>query len=105
MIMLAERVVQPAINAEHLAYCPSMDLIAFATIDDLVHVHQLNGQKVFGVSGKQSMGSVRSIKWKPNGRCNKWLDQLRDIVKTKDTKNLSRSNHCGSFPEEYTAID
>lgn len=66
--MMAEKVVQPAINPNHLAYCPTMDLIAFATIDGQVHVHRLNGQRVFGASGKQSMGNIRNIKWKPNGR-------------------------------------
>ena len=68
LTMLAEKVVQPAINPKHLAYCPTMDLIAFATVDDQVHVHRLNGQRVFGVSGKQSLGEVKSIEWKPNGR-------------------------------------
>ena len=65
--MLAEKIIQPAINPKHLAYCPMMDLIAFATLDEQVHVHRLNGQRVFGVSGKQSMGRVNDIQWKPNG--------------------------------------
>lgn len=65
--MLAEKIIQPAINPKHLAYCPMMDLIAFATLDEQVHVHRLNGQRVFGVSGKQSMGRVNNIQWKPNG--------------------------------------
>lgn len=75
--LLAEKVVQPAINPKHLAYCPTMDLIAFATVDEQVHVHRLNGQKVFGVSGKQSIGRVKSIKWKPNGKIN-ILDHVLD---------------------------
>ena len=66
--MMAEKVVQPAINPKHLAYCPTMDLVAFATVDGQVHVHRLNGQRVFGASGKQSTGNIRDIKWKPNGR-------------------------------------
>lgn len=66
--MLAEKVVQPAINPKHLAYCPTMDLIASATIDDQVSVYRLNGQRVFGVSSKPGMGKIRGIRWKPNGR-------------------------------------
>ena len=66
--MLAEKVVQPAIISKLLAYCPTMDLIAFVTLDDQVHVNRLNGQRVFGVSGKHSMGRINNIRWKPNGR-------------------------------------
>jgi len=66
--MLAEKVVQPAINPEHLAYCPTMDLIASATVDDQVSVYRLNGQKVFGVSSKTGLGKITGIRWKPNGR-------------------------------------
>ena len=65
--MLAEKVIQPAINPKHLAYCPTMDLIALVTLDEQVHIYRLNGQRVFGVSGKHSAGSVSSIQWKPNG--------------------------------------
>lgn len=65
---LAEKVVQPAVNPQHLAYCPTMDLIALATIDDNVHVFRLNGQKVFGVTNRRIPGNVNNIKWKPDGR-------------------------------------
>lgn len=64
---LAEKVVQPAINPEHLAYCPTMDLIALATVDEHVQVYRLNGQKVFGVQSRDSSAKIRRIKWKPNG--------------------------------------
>jgi len=66
--MLAEKIVQPAINPAHLAYCPTMDLIASATIDDQVSVYRLNGQRVFGVSSKSGPGKITGIQWKPNGR-------------------------------------
>lgn len=66
--MLAEKIVQSAMIPEHLAYCPTMDLIASATIDDQVSVYRLNGQRVFGVSSKSGMGKIRGIRWKPNGR-------------------------------------
>ena len=64
---LAEKLVQPAIKPEHVAYCPTMDLIALATVDEKVHVYRLNGQKVFGVVSKQPEARVNQIRWKPNG--------------------------------------
>ena len=64
---LAEKVVQPAFNSEHVAYCTTMDLIAMSTIDSQAHVFRLNGQKVFGVSNKQESGRVGQLQWKPNG--------------------------------------
>lgn len=66
--LLAEKVVQPAMNPDHLAYCPTMDLIAIATVDEHISVYRLNGQKVFGISSKSDMGKIKSIRWKPNGR-------------------------------------
>ena len=67
---LAEKLVQPAINPKHLAYCPTMDLIALVSIDEHIHVYRLNGQKVFGITNKQSANKVSQIKWKPNGESN-----------------------------------
>ena len=64
---LAEKVVQPAINPAHVAYCPTMDLIALATIDEHVQVYRLNGQKVFGVQNKHPFATITQLKWKPNG--------------------------------------
>ena len=64
---LAEKVVQPAINPTHVAYCPTMDLVALATIDEQVQVYRLNGQKVFGIVNKQTSGQINQLKWKPNG--------------------------------------
>ena len=64
---LAEKVVQPAINPAHVAYCPTMDLVALATIDEQVQVYRLNGQKVFGILNKQTPAQIDQIKWKPNG--------------------------------------
>lgn len=64
---LAEKLVQPAVNPRHLAYCPSMDLIALASIDEHICVYRLNGQQVFGIANKQSGNGIKQIKWKPNG--------------------------------------
>ncbi|KAL6720420.1 hypothetical protein ACLMJK_002342 [Lecanora helva] len=67
--MLAEKVVQPAIDPEHLEYCPTMDLIAVATVDGQIHVYRMNGQRVFGSQNKQSTPKVYRMRWKPNGQC------------------------------------
>ncbi len=66
--LLAEKVVHPAIKPEYMAYCPTMDLIALATTDEQVHVHRLNGQKIFGATTKQSLVKINSLRWKPNGK-------------------------------------
>lgn len=64
---LAEKGVQPAINPEHLAFCPTMDLIALVTVDDHIQVYRLNGQMVFGIQNKQPSARIGRIKWKPDG--------------------------------------
>lgn len=65
---LAEKVVQPAVNPKHLACCPTMDLIALASVDEQVHVYRFNGQRVFGVQSRDSSMKIGRIKWKPNGK-------------------------------------
>lgn len=64
---LSEKAVQPKINPFHVAYCPTMDLIALATIDEKVHVFRFNGQKVFVVTSKDALAKINQIRWKPNG--------------------------------------
>lgn len=66
--ILDEKLVQPAINSNHVSCCPTMDLIALATVDEKVHVYRLNGQRVFGVVSKPSVARVNQIRWKPNGK-------------------------------------
>lgn len=66
--MLAEKVVQPPISPRHMSYCPSMDLIACASIDGQVTVYRLNGQKVLTVNSKTVTAEVNGIEWKPNGK-------------------------------------
>ncbi|KAM0799702.1 anaphase-promoting complex, cyclosome, subunit 4-domain-containing protein [Usnea florida] len=84
---LAEKLVQPAINPKHLAYCPTMDMIALASVDEHIHVYRLNGQKVFGIINKQSANKVNQIKWKPNGQ---------SLAAAYDNNSLSMTNaHTG----------
>ncbi|KAL9597735.1 MAG: hypothetical protein Q9219_004929 [cf. Caloplaca sp. 3 TL-2023] len=66
--LLAEKIMQVPIRPEHLAYCPTMDLLALATVDEQVHVFRKNGQRVFGVARKNSAAKVTDIKWKPDGQ-------------------------------------
>ena len=65
---LAEKVMPVVINPEHVAYCPTMDLVALATVDEQVHVFRLNGQRVFGIVNKDPASKVNQIRWKPNGQ-------------------------------------
>lgn len=65
--MLAEKALSSPINPRSMAYCPTMDLLALVTVDEQVHVFRRNGQRVFGVSGKDSAGNIADLKWKPDG--------------------------------------
>ncbi|KAL9128189.1 MAG: hypothetical protein Q9217_003089 [Psora testacea] len=65
--LLAEKVMQSAINSEHLAYCPTMDLIVLGTMDECIHLYRLNGQEVFAIPKPRDEGKIRHIRWKPNG--------------------------------------
>lgn len=50
-----------------LTYCPSMDLIALATEDELVHVFRLNGQEASGGPYSRHGVGVRGTRWNLNG--------------------------------------
>ena len=65
---LAEQMVQPAIDHNTVAYCPTMDLVALVTADGRTHVYRLNGQEVFGLAKRNDSGQVGQIRWKPNGK-------------------------------------
>jgi anaphase-promoting complex subunit 4 len=71
LTLLAEKVVPEAIKLDLLTYCPSMDLIALATLDEQVHVFRLNGQKVFSVANKIPDCKILQLEWKPNGNISK----------------------------------
>lgn len=68
LTMLAETILQYPVNPKHLAYCPTMSLLAIATDNDQVHVFRTNGQKVFGIARKGPASKVTGIKWKPDGQ-------------------------------------
>ncbi|KAI9791458.1 MAG: hypothetical protein M1835_000314 [Candelina submexicana] len=67
--MLAEKTVPHLLDPEQLAYCPTMDLIAVATLEGKIFLYRLNGQRVLGGAEKwQVPGRVRGLHWKPDGK-------------------------------------
>ncbi|KAL9102889.1 MAG: hypothetical protein Q9163_002012 [Psora crenata] len=95
--LLAEKVMQPAIKSEQLAYCPTMDLIALATLDERIHVYRLNGQGVFGYIEPRDEGKVRCIRWRPNGRSLvvAYDDMTLSLVDSHSGKIVRRVNCAG----------
>lgn len=75
--LLAEKTLQQSALPEHLAYCPTMDLIALATNEDRVYVYRLNGQRVVGLSNKSIGVKVKKLRWKPNGMFRNSPDKTR----------------------------
>ena len=71
--LLAEKTLPQPVKNDLVAYCPTMDLIALATVDEQVHVFRLNGQRVFGVSNRKPQCQVTCLQWKPNGLRNEPL--------------------------------
>ena len=68
LTMLAEKIAPKALKPDQVAYCPTMDLVAVATIDEQVQVFRLNGQRVFGVANKKPSCKITQLRWKPNGQ-------------------------------------
>jgi anaphase-promoting complex subunit 4 len=68
--LLSEKTLHQPADPRLLAYCPSMDLVAFASTDQQVWIYRLNGQRVYGASQKGSALTVESVRWKPNGQSN-----------------------------------
>ena len=82
LIPIAEKTLPAKCKPGILTYCPTMDLIALATVDEEVHVFRLNGQRVFGGSfhgedhgdvgeegggGRGGSNEIRGIAWKGDG--------------------------------------
>jgi hypothetical protein len=64
---LSEKSLHQPADANLIAYCPSMDLIALTTTDQQVLIYRLNGQRVYGAAQKAGVLKVESVRWKPNG--------------------------------------
>ena len=70
--MLAEKILPRLLSPEHVAYCPTMDLLAVSNIDEQIQVFRLNGQRVFGVANKKPDCKISGLKWKPDGQPLPW---------------------------------
>ena len=64
---LSEKTVQPSVNPDHLSTCPTMDLVALATIDQKLNVFRLNGQEVLNLKDRHPGSHIDAIAWKPDG--------------------------------------
>lgn len=72
--LVAEKILPAKCKAGSLAYCPTMDLIALVTEDEVLHVFRLNGQRVFGghlggdpYTDQDGHLEIRGLTWKNNG--------------------------------------
>lgn len=69
--VISEKTLPQTANPRLIAYCPSMDLVAFASTDHQVLVYRINGQRVYSATQKQRSTAalkVEQIRWKPNGK-------------------------------------
>jgi anaphase-promoting complex subunit 4 len=64
---LSEKTLPQPADPNHVAYCPSMDLVVLGTADQQVLIYRLNGQRVYGSAQKAGTLRVESVKWKPDG--------------------------------------
>lgn len=66
-VLLGEKTLPQTADADLLAYCPSMDLVALGSTDRQVLIYRHNGQRVYGATQKAGTLRVEAISWKPNG--------------------------------------
>jgi len=64
--LLGEKVLLQKVQNGLISYCPTMDLIAVVTTDQVTTVYRINGQKVLAVPRKTGCNTVQ-LRWKPNG--------------------------------------
>ena len=86
--LLADNALPMACRPELLSYCPSMDLLAVATVDEHLHVYRLNGQKVFTVVSRK-IKKITQLTWKPNGQSLPYSDHTTTLL-----NGLPRSPSC-----------
>ena len=91
LTLVGEKVLEVAINPVYIRYCPTMDLLAVATVDDHVHVYRFNGQQVFEIVEKQQ-AKVQQIVWKPNGMgfLHHLLYSLFSLISLMTGRSISR---------------
>ena len=68
LLQHSDNVLPQAVHPHLIACCPTMDLVAFVTLEEHVHVYRFGGQRVFAYSKKENFGKVVGLGWKFNGR-------------------------------------
>ena len=68
LLQHAENVLPQAVHPHLIKCCPTMDLVAFVTLEEQLHVYRFGGQKAFSHQKKDEMGNVVSLGWKFNGK-------------------------------------
>ncbi len=67
LTLLAEKTVQQPVKASTFTYCPTLDLLALATLEEKIYVYRLNGKRVVGTGSKRPGLQIQQVRWKPNG--------------------------------------
>lgn len=51
-----------------VSWCPTMDLIAIALVDNSVHIHRLSWQRVTTIASDGDQ-VITALDWRPDGMC------------------------------------
>lgn len=65
--LLEARTHASQIKPDMVRCCPTMDLIAYVTVDERVDIFRFGGQRAFTLQRKEPDLRVSSICWKYNG--------------------------------------
>jgi hypothetical protein len=66
--LIAAKTFPTQLQPKLTSCCPTMDLVALATVEERVEVYRFGGQRAFGVQRKEQGVSVESLCWKYNGQ-------------------------------------
>ncbi|OWB71576.1 hypothetical protein B5S31_g1266 [[Candida] boidinii] len=103
-VVLAQNKLDYPIDADKIfSWCPTMDLITFATTDSSIWVYRLDGQKVWSISVEGT--EIERLTWRPDGKimaaaCVDGVVRLFDsntgclvsVLKTEDTNTGNIKN-------------
>lgn len=100
LLLQAEKALPGPIRPELLTYCPTMDMIAVVTEEQVLDVYRLDGQKAFTRKRKGDDLVVESVCWKFNGgrslRCRTESAILTSLHRQERCACLERW-HCGYY--------
>ncbi|KAF2756810.1 hypothetical protein EJ05DRAFT_418513, partial [Pseudovirgaria hyperparasitica] len=88
LMLQAEKALPVSIRPDLFAYCPTMDMLAIVTEEEVLEVYRLNGQRAFTRKRKHDSLVVQSICWKFNGKsiAIAWSDCTVDVLSTETGK-------------------